>query len=174
MKGDGAPESGAPSPHPIHVQGQQKEAGRMKTTTRRQESNLQESNLSESGFGLIEIVISMLLLGLLSVAFLPLLVTSMKTTVRNSTIATATQLVNKQMELARAAGSTCAALNIYEDESPLGTVTDARGVTYAPGRSVDCPASTYPGTVAVSVSVSVVGSSIPPISASTRILVTAP
>lgn len=125
----------------------------------------------ESGFGLIEIVISMFLLGLLAVAFLPLLITSMQTTVRNSTIATATQLVNQQMEQARAAGNTCTALTAY-GSATLASVTDARGTSYQPARTVaSCPtvATGYPRTVSVSVSVSVPGSATPPVTATTLV-----
>ena len=57
----------------------------------------------QSGFGIIEIVISMFLLGLLATAFLPLLVQGLKQSAANATLATATQLANDQIELARSA-----------------------------------------------------------------------
>src|SRR5680860_271474 len=130
----------------------------------------------EDGFGMIEIVISMFLLGLLAVAFLPLLITSMKTTVRNSTIATATQLVNQQMEEARAAGDTCADLTAY-GSATLAAVPNARGTSYQPMRTVvACPptATDYPRTVSVTVSVSAVGSAIAPVTATTLVYLRAP
>ncbi|TFC37540.1 type II secretion system protein [Cryobacterium sp. TMT2-14] len=113
----------------------------------------EESGGSESGFGLIEIVISMFLLGLLAIAFLPLLVTSIKTTGVNATAATATQLVNQQMELARGAGDTCTALTAYNNET-LPVITDSRGFSYQPTRAgEDCTALVnYPATVWVTVS----------------------
>ncbi|SDK29254.1 hypothetical protein SAMN05216282_104204 [Cryobacterium psychrotolerans] len=130
----------------------------------------------EAGFGLIEIVVSMFLLGLLSVAFLPLLVTSLQTSVRNSTIATATQLVNQQMEQARAAGDTCSLITAFGSASLAVVPPDARGVSYQPTRNVEsCSAVVaYPTTVKVIVSVSVVGSTAPAQTASTRIYLRAP
>jgi len=129
---------------------------------------------SDRGFGLIEIVISMFLLGLLAIAFLPLLVTSMKTTVVNSSVATATQLVNQQMDQARAAGETCARMRTFGAETLAATDPDKRGVSYQPVRTVGlCPAS-YPGTVKVTVAVSVVGSTFAPVTATTLIFLKAP
>lgn len=123
----------------------------------------------DSGFGLIEIVISLFLLGLLAIAFLPLLVTSMQTTVVNSTTATATQLVNQQLDLARAAGDTCDDLIDFRNETLSSVPADARGVTYQPSRTVaDCPAS-FPNTILVTLSVSAVESTISPITATTLI-----
>lgn len=133
----------------------------------------------ENGFGLIEIVVSMFLLGLLAIAFLPLLVTSMQTTVRNATIATATQLVDQQMEQARslgaAGGATCSALAAMPSET-----TDDRGIRYQPTRTVAvCPALTsapanYPRTVLVRVAVSTPPSTVELVSATTLIYVVAP
>lgn len=140
------------------------------------DSRREPSDLDEGGFGLIEIVISMFLLGLLAVAFLPLLVTSMQTTVRNSNIATATQLVNKQMEQARAAGNTCTALTAFGNAT-IAPVSDARGRTYQAARTVascPAPATGYPRTVGVSVSVSVVGSAMLPVTVTTLVYLKAP
>lgn len=127
------------------------------------------ASVLDTGFGLIEIVISMFLLGLLAIAFLPLLITSMRTTVTNSSIATATQLVNQQMDLARSAGNTCALLTTFGNASLAVTPPDARGVSYQPARTVTCPL-TYPGTARVKVSVAVVGSSFAPVTATTLII----
>ncbi|MGX5682078.1 type IV pilus modification PilV family protein [Schumannella luteola] len=81
--------------------------------------------LSDEGLGLIEIVVSMLLLAILAIAFVPLLVQGIKASARNTTLATATQLVAERMQLAQAAGPVCA------NVAALGgvtTVTDPRGV----------------------------------------------
>ncbi|TFB48430.1 prepilin-type N-terminal cleavage/methylation domain-containing protein [Cryobacterium tagatosivorans] len=139
---------------------------------------LEAARQREDGFGLIEIVVSMFLLALLAVAFLPLLITSMKTTVKNSTIATATQLVSQQMEQARAAGDTCTALTAYGNPSPaLAAVTDARGNSYQAARAVEvCPtlATAYPRTARVTVTVSVAGSAVPAQTATTLVYLKAP
>lgn len=136
----------------------------MKTTSR-----AVTLNPRESGFGMIEIVVSMFLLGLLAIAFLPLLVTSMKTTVVNSSVATATQLVNQQMDQARAAGATCTLITAFGSAPLSAGPPDERGVSYLPSRDVGpCPSS-YPGTVTIKVSVSVVGAAFAPVTATTLV-----
>jgi len=146
-------------------------------------NNTDAERVSDSGFGLIEIVISMFLLGLLAVVFLPLLVTSLQTSVRNSTIATATQSLEQQMGLARSAGDTCAALTAYGAVTPLPTTSDIRGTVYQPDRTVDsCPSAlaSYPTTVKVRVSVLIsgtiyaAGSSYSPVTATTLIYLKGP
>jgi type II secretory pathway pseudopilin PulG len=103
---------------------------------------------SDSGFGLIEIVISMFMLAALAIAFVPVLIQGLKQSASNTTLATATQLVNERMQLAQGAGTTCsvvAGLGITED------FTDPRGVVIRVTTTVGtCP--TGSGTVAVSAS----------------------
>ncbi|KFF58463.1 hypothetical protein JF66_18375 [Cryobacterium sp. MLB-32] len=105
----------------------------------------------DAGFGLIEIAVSMFLLGLLAVAFLPFLVQGVKQSSANGTLATATQLVNRETENARAQ-TTCTGLT-----AATSTVLDARGVTLRVTRTVGgtcpTPASSYPMTVPVAVTV---------------------
>lgn len=67
----------------------------------------------DAGFGMIEIVVSMLLLSLLAIAFLPMLVTSLRVSVSNATVASAAQLVARQMEGIRSLGTTCGPLATY-------------------------------------------------------------
>lgn len=111
----------------------------------------------DSGFGIIEIVISMFLLALLAVAFLPLLIQGMKTSVRNSTIATASQLLDQQLGAVRALEPNCDDLQAYEAEA-VPAQTDKRGTEFQPIREVAaCPAA-YPGVVRVRVSVKISGS----------------
>jgi Tfp pilus assembly protein PilV len=99
----------------------------------------------QDGFGVIEVVISLLLLSLLSVSFIPLLVNSIKSTATNTTIATATQIVNQQIEGARAVRSptatTPSCLDITNFLSvTLTSVTDPRGVTLVPAWDLtSCP-----------------------------------
>ena len=101
---------------------------------------------SDTGFGLIEIVISMFMLAALAIAFVPILTQGLKQSAANTTLATATQLVNERMQLAQGAGTTCsvvAALGVTED------FTDPRGVVIRVTTTVGtCPAAA--GTVAVS------------------------
>ncbi|MDJ0325035.1 prepilin-type N-terminal cleavage/methylation domain-containing protein [Cryobacterium sp. PH31-AA6] len=133
----------------------------------------------DSGFGLIEIVISMFLLSLLAVAFLPLLITSMRTTVRSSTVATATQLLDKEFGLLRAAGDTCALLTAYGASGAVPVSSDGRGTSYQRAHSVaSCPAGAvnYPRTVSVTVSVAITASGqvYSPVTATTLIYLRAP
>ena len=104
----------------------------------------------ESGVGLIEIVISMFLLALLAVAFLPILVEGMTTSVRTTTIATASQLTGQQLDKLREFGTTCSEVGVFDDVSPA-TTTDERGTVYQPHRQVAACPTTYPGVVSVRV-----------------------
>lgn len=95
------------------------------TSTGRRSDHAPTEPTSDEGLGLIEIVVSMLMLAILAIAFLPLLVEGLKLSARNTTLATATQLVSERMQLAQAAGPECT------DVAALGgvsTFTDPRGV----------------------------------------------
>jgi type II secretory pathway pseudopilin PulG len=102
---------------------------------------------SDSGFGLIEITVSMFMLAILAVLFLPLLVQGLKQSANNTTMATATQLVNDKMRLAQGASPICS------DVSALGGTadfTDPRGVVIRVTTTVGaCPVGK--GTVSISV-----------------------
>lgn len=117
----------------------------------------------EDGFGMIEVVISLFLLSLLSVSFIPLLVNSIKSTGKNTTIATATQIVNQEIEGARAVRSPTSTMPSCVDVTDflnvtLASVRDPRGVTLLPRwDATTCP-STYPGVVRARVSVTRNGS----------------
>ncbi|MEO5534690.1 MAG: hypothetical protein ABIR17_06105 [Pseudolysinimonas sp.] len=98
----------------------------------------------DDGFGLIEIVVSMFMLALLAIAFLPLLVTGLKQSAATATLATATQLVNTQMQKASAANTCSAATSLGGVQS----LTDPRGVVIQMTTVVGgCP--TGAGTVSV-------------------------
>jgi type II secretory pathway pseudopilin PulG len=106
----------------------------------------------EDGFGLIEIVVSMLMLAVLSVAFLPVLVQGIKQSNINATIATATQMVQDQMELARNQNPDCSDVMLL-GSTAVANVTDHRGVVLQTSRTTGgCPAS-YPGTILITVTV---------------------
>lgn len=72
----------------------------------------------DGGFGIIEIIVSMFLLALLAVAMLPLLIQSMKVASRNSSIASATQVVGLQLEQLRVSGSSCSAVKLFVASAP--------------------------------------------------------
>lgn len=139
-------------------------------------SLLQRFRQDECGFGIIEVVVSMFLLGTMSVSFVPLLLNSWIETGANTTIATATQIVNEQIEGARAVRSassstpSCADVLAYLQVT-LPPVIDPRGVTLQPQwNSTICP-TMYPGIVRASVEVLRVGVTTPIASAVTLIYV---
>ena len=79
----------------------------------------------ESGFSLVEVVVAMVLLGILSLAFLPLVLRATTAAASATTLATATRLVSKQLELRRAEVLLgCPALG---SSVRVDTVTDPRG-----------------------------------------------
>lgn len=130
----------------------------------------------EAGFGVIEVVVSMFLLGMMSVSFVPLLLNSWKDTGANTTIATATQIVNEQIEGARAVRSASASTPSCADviaylQVTLPPVIDPRGITLQPEwNPTTCP-TLYPGVVRASVEVLRVGVTTPIASAVTFIYV---
>ncbi|MDP1710839.1 MAG: prepilin-type N-terminal cleavage/methylation domain-containing protein [Candidatus Nanopelagicaceae bacterium] len=137
---------------------------------------LQKIRQDENGFGIIEVVVSMFLLGIMSASFVPLLLNSWKDTGANTTIATATQIVNEQIEGARAVRSTssstpsCADVLAYLQVT-LPPVIDPRGVTLQPEWSATSCPPMYPGVVRASVQVSRIGVATPIASAVTLIYV---
>lgn len=81
----------------------------------------------ERGLGLLEIVISMFLISLIAISFIPVLVSGLRASEANSTIATATRLVAQVTDRALAqAPDTCAGLQILGGTT---TEVDAQGVT---------------------------------------------
>ena len=130
----------------------------------------------ESGFGIIEVVISMFLLGLLSISFIPLLINSVKNSGSNTTIATATQIVNQQIEGARAVRSAVATAPSCSDitkflQVTLAPVIDPRGVTLIPQWDPTVCPTGYPGVVRARVTVTRSGNATPVASAVTLIFV---
>jgi len=99
----------------------------------------------------------MFLLALLAVAFLPLLIESLRVSVTNAKVATATQILNEQLDAIALLPRTCAAFNAFESAT-IPTVTDARGTVYQAARDVTgCTPPSYPAAVTVTLTVSVVG-----------------
>jgi type II secretory pathway pseudopilin PulG len=111
----------------------------------------------------------MFLLGLLAVAVMPLLVQGLTLSTTNATVAAATQLANQQIEQVRTQQS-CALV------APATVSTTANGHTLTATRTVGTcpPASGYPVTVPVSVSVTRADSGAVLAKASTLVFVTAP
>ena len=106
----------------------------------------------DAGFSLIEIVVSMLLLAIIAAAFLPVLATTLVQTAKNVTVTTATQMVNDQLERGRNVAPTCTALTSFKDEVVLDII-DSRNVPLKTTRTLGTCPSTYPGTVALTATV---------------------
>lgn len=110
----------------------------------------------DDGFGMVEVIVSMFLLGLLAISFLPLLIQGLKAVVLNRELASATQLLNEQLEHARDL-TTCAAVAMLD--GPVATPSDpafdvVRSVSDAanPADADPCP-DAYPGVVQLEVQV---------------------
>ncbi len=135
-----------------------------------------EVRISKRWFGVIQIVVSMFLLGVLLISYIALTISPVKVNGMNTTIATATQIVNEQIEVARAVRSPASTEPSCQDITTFLQVTpapmkDPRGVTLVPQWDpTSCP-STYPGVMRVRASVTRIGYSTPVASAATLIFV---
>ncbi|GAA2078631.1 hypothetical protein GCM10009840_12070 [Pseudolysinimonas kribbensis] len=103
----------------------------------------------DEGFGLVEIVVSMFMLAILAMAFLPILVQGLKQSSSNATLATATQLVNQQLQKAQAKGPQC---TLVESVAGMQQLTDPQGVEIQVTTSVGACPTAVGGTVSVTVS----------------------
>lgn len=86
------------------------------------------SRQDDEGFGLVEIMVSMVLLGILLMALIPILINSFRVTSKNTTIATATQLVSARLEDARTASVAGSCANVKAIIETPKVVSDGRGV----------------------------------------------
>jgi len=107
---------------------------------------------SDDGVSIIEIIVAMAIFGIVLAASVPLFMSSIVQTARASELASASQIANTQLERARSAASTCAALKAYLDTitttnqslDPLKTeLRDSRGIHYSltatKSSEVTCP-----------------------------------
>ena len=111
----------------------------------------------DTGFSLIEIVVSMFILGLLAIALIPLLIQGIKQSAQSAAVASATQLVNSQLDLVRSQSPTCSGV-IGAPSPTVGPPSDYRGVplqlTATAGTCpTPAPTATTPTTLSYSVKV---------------------
>ncbi len=125
---------------------------------------------ADDGVGLVEIIVAMFILAVLAITFLPILIQGLKQSTINATRATATQIVQDQMEYARAQDPNCSTVAIL-GTTPVANVVDSQGVTLVTTRTVGACPATYPGTVSVTVSVKQLGSAKSLTSATTLVYV---
>lgn len=125
----------------------------------------------DAGFGLVEVLVSMMLLTIVSVSLLPIFVTALRLAASNVSLATATQVVSEQMDLARDLAPTCDAINGWV-AYPIDqlNVNDPKGNTLVVHResAVTCPA-TYPAAYRIYIYVTLQGSNEKIAEAETRI-----
>ena len=96
----------------------------------------------ESGISLIEVVVSMFMIALLALAFLPFLIRSYQVSGTNSTLSTATQVLNKEFDQLRLLQpANCAQLTSFRD-SVVQAKDTARNVTLKVQRTFSCPTTT--------------------------------
>ncbi|WP_349898774.1 type IV pilus modification PilV family protein [Parafrigoribacterium soli] len=112
---------------------------------------------TDAGFSLIEIVVSMFILALLAMALIPLLIQGMKASAASAAVASATQLVNSQLDMARSQASTCSGLQGAPSVA-VGAPSTYRGVPLQLNVTpVVCPTpaptATNPSTVSYTVKV---------------------
>jgi Tfp pilus assembly protein PilX len=89
----------------------------------------------DAGIGLVEVLVSMLLFGLVLIMTVGVMVSSLRVSAHNSTIASATQWASERTDLAHTtvaglnAAKACAAWTAFAAEAPPADKDDARGVT---------------------------------------------
>ena len=106
---------------------------------------------TDEGFSLVEVVVAILVLALISIALLPLLIQGLKTSAQSAAIASAVQLANSQVDLARSQAATCTAVTATPSVTVSSTAT-YRGVPLVLTKAVGtCPSptptATAPGTI---------------------------
>jgi prepilin-type N-terminal cleavage/methylation domain-containing protein len=107
----------------------------------------------DDGLGLIEIVVALMILGILAISFLPILIQGLQTSVTNATRASAGQIAQQQIEIARAGGEDCSDLATLA-ATEVSSVTDGRGTVLDIAKTIDtCPVN-FPSTVKYTVTVS--------------------
>lgn len=123
---------------------------------------MQEQN-DEAGIGLVDVLVAMMLLGILTVAILPTLTLAIRVASNNVDVASASQLVDQELDTAHAhLPTTCAAVQVFAGD-PIGiNETDPHGTTLTTHREVESPfvcPSIFPATVHLTVWVGKQGSS---------------
>lgn len=136
---------------------------------KRVHSILDTARTGENGLGLIEVMVSMMLLAMLAVAVVPVVTLAMRVSATNVSLATASQLVDQEMDLARGLSPTCAALSTWTSDTNGLLISDPRGTVLQIHRSaITCPTN-FPATVPYTIWVGIQGSTSQLTSATTLI-----
>lgn len=111
----------------------------------------------DEGFTLVEVVVSILVLAMISLALLPLLIQGIKQSAQTAAIASAVQLANSQIDLARAQAPTCTGVLATPTVAVSSSAT-YRGVPLVVQKTFGtcpspAPTTSAPGTIAFTATV---------------------
>jgi type II secretory pathway pseudopilin PulG len=132
---------------------------------------LRDALRDQSGLGLVEIVIAFAILAIVSLSLIPVLANGISQSASNTTIATASQLANAQINLAAIQPTTCSHFNDYGILTQTTSV-DARGVTLVVTNTVAVCPTGYPSSRVFTTTVTRQSNGATLATASTRVLVT--
>jgi prepilin-type N-terminal cleavage/methylation domain-containing protein len=122
----------------------------------------------DNGVSLVEVVVAMFVLALLSLALIPALIASIKQSATNALLSSATQIVSARLDEARVQSATCSALTALAAAN-VPDVRDSSGISLHVNQQLGACPATYPGTVAITVSVIRTDTSAQLVSASTLV-----
>jgi len=99
----------------------------------------------DEGVGIVEVLIAMAIFGLIMASTAPLFLSAVKSQAKSANVASASQIANQQLERARSAATSCAALKSHLATSSAGAErTDSRGLHFAVSETnpstITCPA----------------------------------
>ena len=80
----------------------------------------------DDGIGIVEIMVSLLIFAVIMMSLVPFLINTYKTSMNNSTIASATQIVNQQIERARGSSGSCAEFSAFASAGAPSGAVDGR------------------------------------------------
>lgn len=112
-----------------------------------------EHSANEVGLGIVDVLVAMVLLAILAVAIVPAIALSIKTSSNNVDTATASQIVDRELDQAQIdIPNTCDALQTWAADLNGLQVTDPRGTVLTIHRvfTQGCP-SLYPSVVTYAV-----------------------
>lgn len=135
---------------------------------------MNDEQKQSDGFGIAEVLVAVMLLMVVALSMLPVVIAGLRASGTNVSVATATQLVSEQMDLARNISPTCAAVQTFAAETGGLLWTDPRGVVLEIHREAPttCPApSSYPAAYRLNTWVTKVGETDKLAEAETRIFI---
>ena len=96
----------------------------------------------DDGLGLVEAIVAIMLFGLLAVAMVPPMILAIQISASTTTVASAAQVAQGRVELAREASTDCTAFIAFVTTPVPTGITDTRGVEYTLAQTVTAPDGT--------------------------------